>query len=241
MKVALNHVVESIKNAKLNTEPFPYLYIENVFPEDFYKKLVENVPDKSAKGFRKLSSTYNNRFVMDLYKGENGGESIKSFDGFWNYFQKYFIKQPDVVNAFLDKYRQYLGPFEMKDTFVNARITKDMKGYSIGPHRDRKNKMFSVIFYLPEEYDEALAKDWGTGLYVPKNKDMIHTDKHYKFDDFDLFKTAECKPNTLFSWCVIEDSYHGVTPTTIAGERTTIGYFLKAYDKLASTRVHYKQ
>jgi hypothetical protein len=242
VKKALRHLIEAVESAELHTTPYPYLNIDNVFPEDFYKELVSKIPDKTDSRYKKLSSYYSDRYVMDLFKGENGNFDKRQFSGFWKEFQDTFISNRDLVNVLAAKYKDYiLHDFNDSNTFVNARITKDIKGYSIGPHRDRKNKIISVVFYLPKEYDEAKAMDFGTEVCTPKDPNMKHTDNHYSFDKFDVYKTAEYKPNSLFSWAIIEDSYHGVSPTTLDGDRVTMGYFLKAHKGLAGKRGVYKQ
>ena len=53
------------------------------------------------------------------------------------------------------------------------------------------------------------------------NKDGSH-------NDFDLYDWVECKPNSMFSWVVTQQSYHGVPPIAIDGIRDTIAFFGKA-------------
>ncbi|MBT6273701.1 MAG: hypothetical protein HOI95_06170, partial [Chromatiales bacterium] len=44
-KAAIEHARNAIANATLHTDPFDHIYVENVFPEDFYATLQANLPD----------------------------------------------------------------------------------------------------------------------------------------------------------------------------------------------------
>ena len=46
----LQHIVDKIETSTLVTDPYPYINIENFFPNDFYNAILENIPkNKSYK------------------------------------------------------------------------------------------------------------------------------------------------------------------------------------------------
>ena len=42
----LEHITNSIKQTKVDPEPFPHMYIRNFFEENFYTKLLNSLPEK---------------------------------------------------------------------------------------------------------------------------------------------------------------------------------------------------
>ena len=49
------HVLYRIFNAPVREYPYPHIYVEDVFPDDFYSELRANWPDSSA--FKPLAET----------------------------------------------------------------------------------------------------------------------------------------------------------------------------------------
>ncbi len=65
----------NIANAPLRTFAFPHLYINNIFPEDFYRGLLKNLPDpahmKPIAEVRAIKG-YKERFVMEMSEAHSG-------------------------------------------------------------------------------------------------------------------------------------------------------------------------
>ena len=54
----LAHVVERLRAAEVVSEPYPHYYLENIFPDEFYRALLSHLPG---------SAVYQNLFaVTDL-------------------------------------------------------------------------------------------------------------------------------------------------------------------------------
>ena len=238
MEEVVDHVIAKIEKARLYKKPFPHMSINGIFPEDFYNKMISQFPTSAASYMVPLSAVYNNRFVMDLDDDKPKGSSnfrrhikkpkLKKELELWVRFRK-FIMSKRLQQCLLEKYADYLDPKLGKLAYPTGRLSVDMKGYSIGAHRDRDDKLVSVMFYCPTiEPSKQLQEDAGTVLLVPKDPSMKTTSEHYSFDLFDVVKTAKYRPNSLFSWPVLENSFHGVLPMMHDVERTTIGYFIKA-------------
>lgn len=236
MKKELQYTINKIEESLLRTEPYAYLEIENIFSDSFYADLIKHKP-KKIDAYRPLSKMYSDRYVMELGYGENTNRGIakinlKDNSNFWKEFQNTFIKNKDLANCFIEKYKDFLDTERAKKGMINCRLSCDFKGYSIGVHRDKRDKVLSVLFYIPDSYQPDRANNWGTQILIPK-KNMVHSDKHHPYNDdgthnlFDLHKTVEYAPNKLFSWCVGEKSYHGVAPTIFDGKRESIAFFIK--------------
>ena len=243
MEEILNYVVKKIEDAELKEvegKPMWYLAIENIFPDDYYQEILKYTP-KDLKMYHPLSEQYTDRFKYELAYGENCNESLATLNemsgdmyDFWKDFQATFVEKDDLLNSFLQKYKEYIPKFDA-NIGINCRLSKDLKGYSIGVHTDRRNKIISALFYTPNRTDKAISKEWGTQVLTPKSDYFPHTtEKHHAYNkdgshnDFDLYDWVECKPNSMFSWVVTQQSYHGVPPIAIDGIRDTIAFFGKA-------------
>ena len=80
-----SHMVYQVLNAPIREYPFPRFYTNDLFPESFYAKIMEYMPDESAyigildQGLVRVPpemlEAYEQRSVITLYDGSN------KFDG----------------------------------------------------------------------------------------------------------------------------------------------------------------
>tara|TARA_Y100001937_G_scaffold116531_1_gene168593 strand:- start:51 stop:779 length:729 start_codon:yes stop_codon:yes gene_type:complete len=241
MKAELEYTINKVIDTDLLEDPYPYMEIKGIFSDDFYSEMISNKP-KGVKHFSPLSKIYDDRFVLELAYGENVNKEVARIPfedpkqkSFWEEFQNLFVKDRSFANCIFDKYSKYVNKARAARSRVNCRLSKDLKGYSIGVHRDKKDKVVSCLFYLPDngELSPEVEEDWGTQILTPK-KEMNHTDDHHKYNNdgshdlFNVFKTVTFEPNKMFSWCVTYNSYHGVSPISHDGERDSIAFFMKS-------------
>jgi len=250
MEETLDYVIKKIEDTKLKqagNTPYWYMVVENIFPEDYYEEMIANTPT-GIKNYRPLSNMYNDRFKYELGYGENCNKPLATLSGldsekieFWKNFQQTFVVNKKLANTFLSKYSKYIHKPSLGMVGTNCRLSKDIKGYSIGVHTDRRNKILSALFYTPNKTDENILEEWGTQILTTKDSNFPHTtEKHHAYnadgshDYFDIYKWVECKPNSMFSWVVTQQSYHGVPPINIEGERDSIAFFIKATSNIAN-------
>lgn len=211
--LVLNHLCYRIRNAAIRQWPFPHFYIEEIWPERFYKELLASLP--AAEGYHSGSANYNGRKFAEIEL-----EGLKSDD---------FLRAN--VCAFEPWFRKRFpeGKFTPDQ---DLRLVLDSQNYSIGPHTDAPWKILSLLFYLPEDY--ALER-LGTSIYLPKDRDFrCPGGPHHKFDLFERVYTAPFRPNSLFGFFKTDFSFHGVEPITIACRRDVLLWNL--YD--AALRPH---
>lgn len=214
-----DHVVYQVANAPLRLHPFPHLYVESVFPEDFYPHLRHNWP--SADQLVSLASTgrvskgaYAERFIMPLHEREVAAlpEGKREF---WKEISGWMLSSDRFFLAVMDKFemplRERFGPtFERRVFHHEVLVVRDHSNYSLGPHTDSPMKAISVLFYCPQ--DESYAH-LGTSIYAPLDpKFRSDSGKHYAFERFRKVKTMPFKPNTLFAFVKTDHSFHGVDP-----------------------------
>jgi len=44
----LDHFIERLQMATVQLEPFPHYYLEGVFPDDYYRELLQHLPDSDV-------------------------------------------------------------------------------------------------------------------------------------------------------------------------------------------------
>lgn len=116
------HLVEKIEKAELVSKPFPHFYIEDVFPKEYYNRILEGAEYKPITEVR--NTAYPDRFVSD-----------KQF--------------PELRRGLLKK--ALLKKFNTTGTKDETLLIKDRAGYAIGPHTDLPQRACSAIFYLAKD------------------------------------------------------------------------------------------
>lgn len=215
---AEEHVLYQIANAPIRTYPYAHIYVENVFPDDFYAALRANWPDQSA--LASIASTgrvpkdaYPERFVMPFKPSEIDRFS-EDRRPFWNEFAGWLITQR-FMTAMIDKFEPYVRERFGDDIYqcrfeADSLIVRDLTNYNIGPHTDSPKRLLSMLFYCPPD---AAHKHLGTSIYVPREAGFrCKGGLKYPHELFQVVKTMEYKPNTLFAFIKNDRSFHGVEP-----------------------------
>jgi hypothetical protein len=118
---------------------------------------------------------------------------------------------PYTAAAMFDKRFQatVMERFEMVGDYKPyMRWVRDTPDYQIKPHTDIKKKALTLLFYLPTDLS---AQDYGTSIYVPKEKGFTSDGtKRFEFDLFDKVFTAPYVPNSVFGFKRSDNSFHGV-------------------------------
>ena len=232
----LAYVTDRLRAATVLKDPYPYYYIEDVFPDGYYESRLRHLPD---------SRVYDNLFaVTDLkldhfrhrdQRDLNDGwtellpEDIKSF---WVDFNRWFMGL-DFARAVLGTFGEQLrerfgGEPSWPEVSVEAQFIRHRAGYFLGPLSDLYTKMVVLIFYLAP--DDSFAH-LGTSLYRPKDPTFTCPDsKHYPFEDFVKAKTAPYKRNSVLAFLRSDSSFHGLEPLSehdvAGGPRDLIQYVL---------------
>lgn len=212
------HVTYQIANASMRDYPYPHIYVESVFPDDFYLSIRRNWPESSAlvslaNTGRVSPGAYPERFVLPF----NLPEAEKFAPGrreFWREFGNWFLGERFLV-ALLKKFSRSIqkrfGENVHKYSYsVDSLIVRDHTNYNLGPHTDAPHKLLSLLFYCP---DDDSRKHLGTSIYLPLDPEFrCPGGPHHPYGKFQRVKTMEYKPNTLFAFFKTDNSFHGVEP-----------------------------
>lgn len=213
----LGHIAYQICNAVVQHWPFPHIYVEDVFPDDFYQQLLANLPPVEA--YSASTSRYHGRQFADP-------QSLRipsMLD---------MLRTPDFTQIasfpFLHYIKKRFGSINFP-AYTDLRLVRDRQNYSIGPHTDAVWKVLSFLFYLPPSYD---LEPYGTSIYLPHDPSFTCPGgPHYPHANFTLIHTAPFRPNSLFAFFKTPYSFHGVDPITIPCQRDVLLWNL--YDREA--------
>ena len=213
-----------VANAPLRYFPFPHIYVEDVFPEAFYRRIREHLPPRDHfRTLTQLGRVYgaypDTRLVLPVAPAE-----IEKLDepyrAFW-YETGEWLLTGEFMNFVLQKFAAYveerLGETGPQDFVHEAMLVQDYSTYRLPPHTDSPQKVVSVLFYLPSD---AALSHLGTSIYLPRERSRMSDGTAFESrEDFDLVCTMPYRPNCLFAFVRTDDSFHGVEPLAEADVR----------------------
>jgi len=194
-------LVKSVSEAKLETEPFCNIYMENVFPN--YDHLLTLIPDKSLytpinpEIWRRADGTSTRDYIL------LDSECVDKLGTSWWCNVAAAIRNITFKQAVLAKLARGLSErLQMSELAVvelakicsdKIMLMRDTEDYVIDPHTDTINQLVTLQFYLPHD-DSQL--DLGTSLYKKQDKGFEEV-KRYAF-----------KPNSGYAFIVSKGPEH---------------------------------
>ena len=227
MNNAFEHFVGRLRSAKVEPDPFPHYVLEQVFPDDYYRELLRNLP---------ASEVYENLYeVTDLKLDHFRHRDQRDMDpgwtdrlplppeqkSFWDSFNQWFLSE-ELAQAVMKSFGRESWP----ELSVESQFIRHRAGYFLGPHSDLYTKLVVLLLYLaPDDGARARgAEHLGTSLYRPRQAGFSCPDsKHYPFTDFIRVKTAPYRPNSLLAFVRSDISFHGLEPLSEGDVERTAG------------------
>jgi hypothetical protein len=217
------HVLYKVANAPVNLYPFPHIYVQDVFPPDYYSQLREHLPPpevyKDLKELNRVGANYPDTRLVMVVTPENIQALAEPLRSFWDGVAHWLLG--GFGATVLAKFGQFLnrrfGDSRAMQYYDEAMIVQDYTTYALKPHTDTPRKVLSFLFYLPP--DDSLAH-LGTSIYVPKDPNFTcpGTASH-PFERFERMATMPYLPNSLFAFVKTHNSFHGVEPIRETGIR----------------------
>ena len=219
-----NSFESKIRSTEIQLSPFPHFQVENIWPEDIYNGFHEFNPLDQRKGLAKPwlqkhsanNPHYKIRKQIDLYeviKARNKDPDVQ----YWNIIHEALFKDNWYARLIGDHFKTYFatqyGPLMDEQGSWANKIVQEWfvqrhdKGYFIGPHTDRHDRVFTNIFSLPKDtgYEHL-----GTSLWKAKPGDLSYGGKHFGFKGFEKVAQMDYKPNQLFVFFKSRWAFHAV-------------------------------
>lgn len=160
------HIIETIYNARLEADPFAYIYMNPFFEQSFYGDLLETMPaghkPLGARDTREDGTS--TRDVVDLMF-EPDKLPIP-----W-YTVVLALGHPQVKGFLFDKFKNIIAarfgitPAQaviLPALRMDIRLMRDTRDYRLSPHTDAASKILTLQVYLPKD---DTTKDLGTSFY----------------------------------------------------------------------------
>ncbi|MGE3702403.1 MAG: hypothetical protein AB7G08_27055 [Hyphomicrobiaceae bacterium] len=212
----ISHLARRVTEARLETWPFQHIFVENIFPDDVYRQIVANLPDKSSYL----------PFNVNRWKNEQGestrdrlclseGELDRIEGGkrpFWSILTR-ALESTQLRLAVYAKLSEDIalrlgcspGAVTEQAAYPNVMLIRDYKDYRIKPHPDGQPRVVTMQFYLPSP---GTPDNLGTSLYV-----RLPLARRLLGRKFKEVKRFPFQPNSAYAIavndCSQRQSYHG--------------------------------
>lgn len=226
------HLLYKLINAPVLSYPFPHLYAEGIFPEAYYRSMMDSFP--SPEQMRPIADeralpkdAYPSRFMLALEPAKLAALP-KPRRQIWERLRQ-FLLGPEFANTLLWKFgdvvKQRLTAAGIANPVFNseAMLIDDRQNYRIGPHTDNQRKVITVLFYLPKG---AGQPGLGTSIYVPNDPNFrCAGGPEHPVERFQRVVTMPYQPNAVFAFVKTDNSFHGVETVTALSARRQLLIF----------------
>ena len=181
MNKELQHVINAVENAAVYDYPYKYF-----FSNSFYDEILKNLPTTDEYTYYRRSRY---RFQME----QSDKEVIQEANT--------ILKSKELQDAYFTKFKKALIKEERSNTSVycNPTLMRDVKGYSISPHRDHHRKVITTQIYLPQDNTH---ENCGTIMNIKEGEQFINY-KQFKFHR-----------NTSYAFVRSDNSWHSADIST---------------------------
>ena len=219
----LNKVIDKIKSAKLETQPFPHLLIKDFIPRSLFLNFADALPNYNdlngenvftqSKSETKKSIFYESDLFKEIYsKNKHFKEVILIFKKIEKSINEKFGVE---INKYIKK------EFASSKTNFSCSLSSCIKKYKKSAHLDRREHKFHILYY------PQIQKNNGGNLCLWKsNKKKIY-DVFPSKDKINLTKKILPLPNSCVITLNTPFSYHSVTKYLGKKERK---YVYAVYD-----------
>ena len=215
---------------EITQEPFCFFQTDSYLPFSLYQKLKESFPDKSF-----FVNTH--KRGKTTFQSDNNPDNFNKFcqeNPLWNDFLQCFMSNEFLDDAFeflkkplnkargkdgkkrwilansnsLDSSNSDVIPIEVRFEF--SMLSEEAM---IVPHTDAERKIFSLLFYFP---DEDWKPEYGGGLNFFRPKNIIDQwnfeNRVVPFNNLEEIASAPFTANRLLGFVKSRNSWHGVKP-----------------------------
>lgn len=212
------YIVDKVEGSVTNTDPFPFLYIQDFFPTNFYNQLEKTFPSTSQlmdiidKPYKPVTGNVTNRSTFSIYNRQIGYQEIKNYEHKQQCIDFRLLVHTVLIPSISNKLQITLPP----DWHDDVRFVYDTGGYHKYPHTDHPKKIMSILIYM--SYSRC-----GTVIVKPKQRDFSDSEgDHYPFENFDQIFDPPFIPNALIAFPRTNTSFHCVDNLDIDEQRKSI-------------------
>lgn len=216
------HVCRAVAEAPRRGVPSPHLYVENVFSAPAYDTMLRLFPSYSVlRPWNATGASGNYARRQDIHIPREADRLEPAQRAFWLDAAR-FLLGPEFARTLLGCFEPYarsrFGDGIDDPTFVSERLggtvvlNQHDPDYFLGPHTDRADRLFTVLFYFPES---AGLEHLGTTLYRPLAPGFTCSgSRHHDPALFERRETFAYRANAALVFARTDVMFHGVEPLT---------------------------
>ena len=228
-------------NAKVDTYPYPHIYVESIFSEQSYTLLEENWPLQeemqcmSDSGWV-TSGSFKERFYLDVSNEEMMSNLSEKRRSVWKDFatalssESILRRLTTICQPYHHLHPWISGEENFNNLWSDILINSDYTDYTITPHTQHPQELLVLLIYFAQKEN---TEDAGTSMYVPNDPNFeCDGGPHHNLENFQKVSTAPFRRNSLFGFLKTRNSFHGVEALDQLTERNTLyfGIGLKNYE-----------
>jgi len=210
------HIRQAIAATPIETDPYPHIVVDKLFPEDFYKLLRKAIPPPAFFGDRDPIKQ-NLRLPMSF--------GPKLSVRVMNFLEEVVASQA-ICPAVIEKFDELLQPHydslfgserrerarRLSQSISNGRVMLRRPGYHLAPHRDPKRSMITCLLYFAGTKD---SEEYGTHIYrVADDRESSFAQTYYPEESgsrCELVKTVPYRSNTMLVFLNATGGAHGAS------------------------------
>ena len=161
-RLLLEHLLETLAGNLAENEPFSHFYLKNVFPDDIYARMMEQLPDSkyytplSTENYHMPPARARRCFCARwrTYRGVAGVAVAELWDAIGETMKSPELKKLVFEKLAVDLAARFHVPREETSRIFGipkASLFRDTDGYEIAPHPDGRAKVVTMQLYLPAD------------------------------------------------------------------------------------------
>ena len=209
---ARRHAIYQVAHAPVRGFPFPHIFVDDIFPDGFYKDLLRSMPEAAAydpdRG-EPAERVPGRTSIPAARRGCNRMDAPRS--GFWaSTFEAFdHVEFGGWLTAkFYDVVAERLGlgnAAAHTDLDTHVSLVRDVSPCALAPHAAIRGRVITAVFQLARDTRRA---DLGTSLYAPREAAAAPGPSAGR-DAFDLVTTLPFRPNSLLAFPETDASFRG--------------------------------
>lgn len=230
-EAALAHMVGVVRQARVESRPFPHFIVAGIFPDELYREMLVSLPDArlyKAFGYTKHSTggaSNRGRFALS---GANLDHLLGRQRSLWLGIRD-ALGSPQLKAAVFERmapglaYRFGISHESAAEVpgYPLPELFRETAGYTIKPHPDTRRKLVTMQIALPEDDRQ---RDLGTEFYRRSWNPLAMLRRPRGFQ---VVKRSPFLPNVAYAFAVVNTlrmkSWHGRTMLgSQVGVRNTI-------------------
>jgi hypothetical protein len=211
---ALEHILSRVAATPAIDEPFSHIFLEDLFPQDVYERLLAALPDPEIYDTAAERYRGDTGFVRRQYALTTASVDKIPDQDVWRGVAA-ALTAPELKGAMFARlatdlaYRYGIPVAEVADLkgFSRPTLYRETDGFEIKPHPDTRRKVVTMHLYLPADETQL---GLGTGLY--RRKVLAPPAGPWRWR-FEKVKQFPFKPNSAYAFAVnntvMKKSWHG--------------------------------